>query len=381
MSLFGAPHVDIGQGGDGMSEGTWSPVVIGVCLADVREERIAWRSRGRVARGKLTVIDGDPGLGKSTVMMDWAARVSRGDPLPDGEPQEERGVLLLCAEDDPADTIRPRLRLMGADLSQIYLLNEVPDERGMRMAALPTDCDLIEAIIRARNVGLVVIDPLTAFLAEDLKANSDQDVRRALSPLALVAQRTGASVILLRHLNKTASVNALYRGGGSIGIIGIARFGLLVAEDRNQGDDVRILASTKSNVGPPPASLAYRLRPVPGEDHAVIEWIGTSELRARDLLTEQAADDETRDEWDDAVEWLRGFLSDGPRPAKEVYAEGRKVGIGYRAIRRAKAKLGVRAVKKGFQGDTEWQWTLSESDESLNGVAHESTDPSSLLAF
>jgi hypothetical protein len=365
-----------------MGEGTWSPVVIGVCLADVREERIAWRSRGRVARGKLTVIDGDPGLGKSTVMMDWAARVSRGDPLPDGEPQDERGVLLLCAEDDPADTIRPRLRLMGADLSQIYLLNEVPDERGMRMAALPTDCDLIEAIIRARNVGLVVIDPLTAFLAEDLKANSDQDVRRALSPLALVAQRTGASVILLRHLNKTASVNALYRGGGSIGIIGIARFGLLVAEDRNQGDDVRILASTKSNVGPPPASLAYRLVPVPGEDHAVVEWIGTSDLRARDLLTEQAADDETRDEWDDAVEWLRGFLGDGPKPAKAVYDEGRRVGIGVRAIRRAKAKLGVRAVKHGFSGETEWRWTLEPaSSESPNGIAHGSTDPTSLVAF
>lgn len=335
-----------------------TPTVVGVCLADVKEERIVWRSRGRLARGKLTILDGDPGLGKSSVMMDWAARISRGDPLPDGEPERERGVLLMCAEDDPADTIRPRLRLMGADLRQIYLLNEIPDEEGsMRLVQLPEDAGLIEAIIRARDVGLVVIDPLSAYLAERLKINSDTDVRRALSPLVTVAQRTGASIVLLRHLNKTGSTNALYRGGGSIGIIATVRFGLMVAEDPNDAE-ARVLASTKSNIGPPAPSLRYRLVGVPGEELAVVEWLGVSNQNAKDLLAGTAIDEETRDENDDAVEWLRLLLEPGPRPAAEIYTEARKIALSSRSVKRAKKKLGVIARKQGFNGETEWRWEL-----------------------
>lgn len=339
-------------------QGQFGPIVRR--LADIREERISWRSRGRLARGKLTLIDGDGGLGKSTMTMDWAARLSRGDALPDGEPHDERGVLLIGAEDDPSDTIRPRLRVMGADLERIYLMNEVKDQAGVRMIAFPQDAEVVEQAVRAWNIGLIVIDPVTAFLSEELKENSNQDVRRALNPLVLLSQRTGVSTIMLRHLNKSGNTNAMYRGGGSVAFLALSRIGLLVAEDRKQ-PGVRILAHTKGNIGPPPPSLAFRLEEVPGEDVARVEWLGVSDYRASDLLTDAITDDETRDENDEASEWLMALLADGPRAADEVYAEARKVGMGQRSLRRAKSKLKVESRKQGFQGEhVVWKWALPE---------------------
>lgn len=328
---------------------------IGIRLDQVKPERIAWRSRGRVARGKLTVLDGDPGLGKSTMLMDWAARVSRGDPLPDGEPQPERGVLLVCAEDDPADTIVPRLIAAGADLKWITLLTElpvtddqggIPDPDATRLLSLPLDVPLIEQAIRALDVGLVIIDPLFAFIDPELKANSDQDVRAALTPLAAAMQRTNASAILVRHLNKGASSNSLYRGGGSIGIIGVARFGLLVARSR-EDRDTRVLASTKSNLGPPPSSYAYKLESVPGQDVAKVVWLGEVNDSADDLLGDTLATDEQKEAAAAAEEFLLQYLSRAPASRSSIITDGKKAGISARAIDKAKQRLGIQHKRLG----------------------------------
>lgn len=339
---------------------------IGVCLADVQPERIQWRSRGRIARGKITILDGDPGLGKSTVTMDLAARVSRGDPLPDGDPSEERGVLLICAEDDPADTIRPRLDAMNADCSNIHLLHELPAEGGTRLFSLPEDCTLLEGVIQALGVALVIIDPFMGFLSADLKANSDQDIRRALTPLVGVAQRTGASVLLIRHLNKSASANALYRGGGSIGIIGVARFGLMVAKNPDDPTS-RVLAHTKVNIGPPPASLIYAIESVPGTDVGRVVWKGESRHGANSLLSD-AIDDEEKDERDEAADWIAARLEDGPVTSSQINADSKRAGISERALKRAKRKLGVIAEKNGYQG--EWIWKLPSQRTSLIKGGH-----------
>lgn len=354
---------------------------VGVRADQVAKERIAWRSRGRVARGKMTVLDGDPGLGKSTMLMDWAARVSRGDPLPDGDPQPERGVLLICAEDDPADTIVPRLDLAGADLRFVTLLSELPvtDEAGnipdpdaTRLLALPLDVPLIEQMIKALDIGLVILDPLFAFLEEDIKANSDQDMRRALTPLSKALQRTHASAILVRHLNKGASSNSLYRGGGSIGIIGVARFGLLVARSR-EDRDTRVLASTKSNLGPPPPSYAYRLVSVAGEDVAKVEWLGSVDDSADDLLGDTLATDEQKEAASAAEEFLTQYLSKSPASRDSIIADAKKVGISIRAVDNAKRRLGIKHKRLGEHlglANAVWVWHLSGQDpESGFGFA------------
>lgn len=323
----------------------------------------------------MTVLDGDPGLGKSTMLMDWAARVSRGDPLPDGDPQPERGVILVCAEDDPADTIVPRLMVAGADLKYITLLTELPitNEDGvitnpdaMRLLALPLDVPLIEQAIIALDVGLIIIDPLFAFLDPELRANSDQDVRVALTPLAAALQRTHASAILVRHLNKGASSNSLYRGGGSIGIIGVARFGLLVARSR-EDRDVRVLASTKSNLGPPPPSYAYRLESVEGQDVAKVEWLGAVNDSADDLLGDTLATEDQKNAQSAAEDFLMHYLANGPAPRLTIIADAKKAGIGVNAIDKAKARLGIQHKRLGSHlglKDSIYVWHLEGQDFS-----------------
>lgn len=215
-------------------------------ISDVKTQPIKWLWRGRIPLGKVTVFDGDPGLGKSLLSADLAARVSCNRPMPDGSKSDlagPAGVVLLSAEDDPSDTIRPRLEVVGADLERIVLLQGVKENDEERMPSL-ADIALLKQAIATADAKLVVIDPLMAYLLGDVNSYKDQDIRRALAPLAALAAELNVAIVVIRHLNKSSSSNPLYRGGGSIGIIGAARSGLLVAKDP-EDEDRRILAITK----------------------------------------------------------------------------------------------------------------------------------------
>jgi AAA domain-containing protein len=196
-----------------------------VRLADVQPERVEWLWPGRVPAGMITLLDGDPALGKSTITIDLAARVTTGAPMPlttadDSKPGIIGDVVILTAEDHLGATVRPRLDAAGGDARRVHVLTGIaraadPDAP----IVLPTDVAELETVIRDNKARLVVIDPLMAFLGADIDSYRDQDVRRALAPLAKVAAATGAAIIIVRHLRKSAGA-ALYRGGGSIGIIG-----------------------------------------------------------------------------------------------------------------------------------------------------------------
>lgn len=337
----------------------WKPRIVGVRLSDVKAERVSWRSRGRFARGKLTIVDGDPGLGKSTMMLDVAARVTRGDSLPDGDPHPERGVIIVAPEDGVADTIRPRMDILGADCERVMILATVPTmEDGERLVAFPDDVDVLEALIVEMDAGLVIVDSLDAVMGEGLKPSSTTDVRKAFLPLTHVAERTGATIAMIRHLNKSGGTNALYRGTGSIGLIGIARFGLLVAEDPDD-PTYRVLSQSKGNIGPPAASLRWRLVSQAGTDHAKVEWCGISKHSSRSLLS-NAADEEGGDdaERDEAVGWLMTRLAGGPVPSVQVFADAKRAGFSERAVKRAKGKLAVKAEKSGYADEGKWVWKL-----------------------
>ncbi len=326
---------------------------LGVRLSDVETEAIRWLSRGRFARGKLTMVDGDPGLGKSTVMTDWAARITRGLPLPDGEPGPPRGVVILSAEDGIADTLRPRAEAAGADLSRILALTELP---GGGLPSIPDDLPLIEAAIRQVDAALLIIDPLVAYIGDGYNTNRDQDVRRALAPLKIMIERAGVAVAAIRHLNKMPGSNALYRGGGSIGLIGAARFGLLFARDPE--DEARcIIAPTKANLSRLAPSLAYTLDGSAGGDVARVVWLGESDVTAGGLLAGQE-DEGERGALDDARDFLRDYLANGPEPVKAIKTAARNAGVSDATLQRAKRALGVQAIKAGFGSEGHWTWAL-----------------------
>jgi len=319
-------------------------------LSDLTSEDVRWLWPGRIPFGKITVLDGDPGLGKSTITLDLAARLTRGEAMPDGvrgDNEKPAGVLLLTAEDGLRDTVLPRLKALGADMTRVYALESVPNVKGEpEMPAIPRDLDLIERMVVEHGVALVIVDPLIAFLGDSSETNTwrDQDIRRALGPFALMLERTASASLLVRHLNKGSGGNPIYRGGGSIGIIGAARSGLLVQKDPDDETGVRrVLAPTKANLSAPAKAMAYRMEQAPNGSVRVV-WEGETEHTAVGLLAEPLPEEE-RSELHDAVEFLRAELYAGAVQVEEIKRRSRAAGISERTLKRARARLGVVAEK------------------------------------
>jgi hypothetical protein len=334
---------------------------VGILLSDVEPEQVDWIWPGRIPKGKLTVLDGDPGLGKSAAMVDLAARMSAGLDLPDGTPCEAAGVVICSAEDGLADTIRPRLDAASGDPEKVLSLATVTDEEGLeRPISIPEDdVPIIEEGIRRVGAVLVVIDPLMAFFGADIDSYKDQNVRRALAALASLGERTGAAIVIIRHLNKSGGKTPIYRGGGSIGIIGAARSGMMIGEDPDD-ENRRVLAPVKSNLAAPTPSLSFVLEEA--ENGAVrVRWLGETDVAATDLLSAPA--DEDSSALGEARNFLVDLLQDGPVPFAEVEAAAEQAGITMRTVKRAKKELGVDSTavrEEGNRGVQGWSWSLPE---------------------
>lgn len=285
-----------------------------VRLADVRPEKVAWLWRGYIPLANVTLLDGDPALGKSNLTLDLAARVSRLC-MPDGSRSDltgPAGVVLLNAEDGLGDTIRPRLEAAGADLTRVDALESVFDAQGEEQPIeLPGDIDALQLAIARVNAALVVIDPLMAYLAPNTNSYRDQDIRRALVPVKRLAEETDVAIVVVRHLNKATGQSALYRGGGSIGIIGAARTGLLVGADPDDPTGSRrILATTKNNLSLKAAALAYHIESA--GDACRVVWDGPTEHTADTIIADTRGDADGG-ALGEAVQFLEGELSGGGR--------------------------------------------------------------------
>ncbi len=259
---------------------------LGLLLSQVETQEVHWLWDKHLPLGKITLLDGDPGMGKSLLALNLAARVSSGLPMPDGTPGQQGGVILIAPEDGAADTLKPRLEAAGGDPSRILLLNTVQglDAKKMQVVdrpfSLSQDLELLEQAIKQTNALLVVLDPLMAVLGHNVDSSRDQDIRAVFTPLAQLAERTGCAILLIRHLKKGPSHNALYRGAGSIGIIAAARTGLLVAQDPYD-EHKRILATTKNNLSQKAPHLSYQI----GENESGIPSIQWLEENTHPLCT------------------------------------------------------------------------------------------------
>jgi len=338
-------------------------------LIDVEREKIRWLWRGRIPLGKISLIDGDPGLGKSVLTLNIAARMTRGDVMPDGTQSDLDGpadVLLLTAEDGMADTVRPRLDVNGADVGLVHALVGVrrlalgADEEPGRDPPHLKDLAALEEAITRHNCKLVIIDPLMAYLPDGIDAHRDQEIRRVLAPIADLAQRTSAAILVIRHLNKSSTSNALYRGGGSIGIVGAVRSALLVAKDPDdETGATRVLVSQKCNLAAPPPALKYTVEADGKNDPPRIEWHGESAHTAASLLAQPERGEE-KTATSDARAFLQELLKPAPMAVKEIQQQARAAGISWRTVGRAKALEGVRSSRAGFSAEAGWLWTLPD---------------------
>ncbi len=202
-------------------------------VSELTAQPIAWLVPDRFALGQVAIIDGDPGLGKSLIMLDLAARLSTGRPWPDGANHpspEPAATIYLSAEDRDDDTITPRLQALGADLGRVFVYC-CKDRLLHRPLAFPANIAFLGRTLAKTGARLVIIDPIVAFLDDSILSGSDQSIRRALYPLAELAKMYGCTIILIRHLNKKAGSRSLYRGGGSIGFVAACRSAWLVGLD------------------------------------------------------------------------------------------------------------------------------------------------------
>ena len=332
------------------------------CLADVRPEALRWLWPGRIPLGKVTLVFGDPDLGKSLVTLDVAARVSRGLPWPDapGERPTPGGVILLSAEDDLADTIRPRLDAAGADVGRIMVLQGVEYAEGRKgYFNLARDLPALEAAIRQTpDTRLVIIDPISAYLGRT-DSHVNAEVRAALAPLSELAARHGAAVVGVTHLNKGMGGRALYRATGSLAFVAAARAGWLVTVDLDDPKR-RLFLPAKMNLAEEPLGLAYRVVPVTLDGIgpvARVEWERDPvTMRANEALAAEVAEGESGGARQEAADWLQGVLADGPVNAVDVKKRATGDGIALRTLDRAKAALNVEATRQGFGGP--WVWLL-----------------------
>ncbi len=329
------------------------------CVADIDREEIAWLWPGRFPLGKVSMLVGDPGLGKSLVTLHLTAIVSRGGrwPIRDEGKAPLGDVVLVSAEDDPADTIRPRLEAAGADLSRIHIIDGINDvtkagtpvRLPWSLAELPT---LEQKMARLPGCKLLVIDPVAAYLA-GTDSHKNADIRTLLAPLADLAAKYRMAVVCVSHLNKSQGP-AMYRTTGSLAFVAAARAVFAVAEDKEDSDR-RLVIPIKSNLSAGATSMAYRI----GTDETGtprVEWEPSAiEIDAETALARDDARGE-HSERDEAGEWLADFLSEGPRASSDVRKEALGIGLAWVTVRRAKDSLGIRAAKTRFDGG--WEWTL-----------------------
>lgn len=313
-------------------------------MSEVVLERISWLWYPYIPFGKLTILSGDPGMGKSFISHALAAALSMGEPLPgqEGRTIEPRNVLLLAGEDDPGDTIKPRLISLNAEMERIFIYDGDLrfDDMGVR---------LVREMMGDSQAKLFIIDPIVAFLGAKMDMNRSNEVRPVMKSIARIAHEFSAAGLIVRHLRKSpagsSAGKALYSGMGSIDFTAAVRSELATSEGK---DGTKYINHIKHNVGPEGKSIIYDI--TDDEFH----WGGQIEpirmVGASRVSRKYASEDRAR-------EFLFDLLKQKPDGALsgDVYLAAKAAGIGERALRNARAAIAI-VSKHGSAG---WVWKLN----------------------
>lgn len=325
-----------------------------VVASSITPKRVTWLWYGRIPKGKLVVVAGDAGLGKTTAVIDWIARLTTGRPLPGTkQARDPMTCLIMSAEDDMEDTLTPRLIAAGADCNRVHFVTGTPSALGEVLPTFPDDIDRLKANIQETKAALVLVDPFNAFLNGRIDSYKDSDIRRAFAPLARIASETGATILLIFHLNKSSGPSALHRIVGSVGIGAAPRSVLVVAKSPDDADE-RILAVAKVSNAPVPPSIAFRIQGTQPFGAARAVWAGPVDYSADDIVRPTGPDHHSA--LTSAIERLKELLMEaaGKMEALKVMAQMEVENYSASTIRRAKVALGVESVR---HSDV-WYWRL-----------------------
>jgi archaellum biogenesis ATPase FlaH len=349
------PHYDIQDG------------IITHKASEIEVESVHWLWPGYLPAGRITILAGNPGEGKSTIAVDLASRISRGHTLPFGKRGVSGNCIIASAEDAAQDTIVPRLIACEANLKKVHVMRHVMVDGERKYISFPRDLDAIRDMAIKTGARLIVIDPFSAFLTKETDSYKDQDIRSVLAPVEDIAEETQAAVLIIAHYTKKEDASPLSKVGGSIAFTGAARSVMAVEQLPNKSS--RVLCSIKSNLAKKPPALEYetvsinKLRNGSGQwmgeeriKSSKIRWLAEVDFDPRDgAMGQSAAEIEVRD-------FLKQIIFDSPVASEQIFKEAKIAGISRTELIRMRRLVGVKAEKEDSTGRWIWSWP----DETLS---------------
>lgn len=296
-------------------------------MADIETQEVQWLWYPYIPFGKITIIQGDPGEGKTHFILAVASALTKGVQILNSALQEPLTVIYQTAEDGLADTIKPRLEMLQADCEKVIVIDESAQ-------ALSLSDERIEQAIKETGTKLLILDPLQAYLGADVDMHRANEIRPVLHALGLVAERTGCAIVMIGHMNKGGGKSA-YRGLGSIDIIAAARSVLVIGRSPHD-PHIKVMARSKGNLAPQGSSIAFEI----GEE---FRFIGECNITVDELLNGFSR----RDVLGEAKQLLSSLLSDTAQPSKLIAEKASAINISERTLKKAKKELGIVAEKIG----------------------------------
>lgn len=307
-------------------------------MKDVEVKEVEWLWKPYIPCGKITIIQGDPGEGKTTMILAVASSLTIGSSLPLIGDLDISKVIYQTAEDGLGDTIKPRLLSTGADCSNIIVIDESDKE-------LTLSDERIEKAIVETGAKLVIIDPLQAYLGAKVDMHRANEIRPIFKNLASVAEKTGCAIVIIGHMNKSGGSKGMYRGLGSIDISAAARSVLVVGRVKDD-PNIRIMAQIKSSLAPEGKPIAFEL-----DEENGFSWLGEYDIDIDSLLSGTSSAGSVLSKAEDLI---KEVLADGTKSSDYIFAKGKENNVSQRTLKTAKKNLNIKSIKT----KDGWQWKI-----------------------
>lgn len=343
------------------------------CFSDIEAKSVNWLWKEYIAYGKVTMIAGNPDVGKSQTTAYIAAIVTTGGVWFDGTScGAKKNVVVLSAEDEPEDTIRPRLEAAGADLDCVFTLDAIvdKDKQNCRILNLKTDLNQLNNVLNEiQNVGVIIIDPITAYLG-NTDSHKNAEVRALLAPLNELASKHGIAIICVSHLNKNVQSQAIMRVMGSLAFVAAARATFLVVQDPVD-DHRRLFLPMKNNISKNKTGFSFTIESYQlpsGIETSRVVWSNEVVTATVDEVMSLQQNFEGHGALEDAKEFLLQILADEQVPVQQIQVEAKNAGHAWATIKRAKKELQILANKTGLKEG--WVWVLPPKGLRTSEDAH-----------